>query len=232
VQCATWRATKIDPGGIAQYFRVPPENQRDTLLLPPALAFKDAALIEPLACTVKSVRRSGLKAGDRLYVLGLGVMGLMHALLGLARGAHVFGGDLVESRRDFAESIGVTAIDPVDVPKRLESGADIVICCPGSAGAMTAACEAAAPGGTVVMFTPLPAQTLVRIDWERFYFKDLNLVASYSCGPDDTRGALDSVERGVVSAEKVGADLITLDDVPRAYRELAEARIVKPIVCF
>jgi L-iditol 2-dehydrogenase len=97
---------------------------------------------------------------------------------------------------------------------------------------MKAAVDAAAGGGTVVMFTPFPPDVAITIDPERFYFGDLRVIASYSCGPEDTREALRLIERGVVTAEKVGADLISLDEVPRAYRDLAEARIVKPIVCF
>jgi L-iditol 2-dehydrogenase len=50
VQCATWRATRIEPGGIAEYFRVSRENQRDTLPLPASVPFRDASLVEPLAC--------------------------------------------------------------------------------------------------------------------------------------------------------------------------------------
>ena len=53
VQCATWRATKIDPGGIAEYFRVARENQRDTLVLPATVPFPDASLVEPLACVIE-----------------------------------------------------------------------------------------------------------------------------------------------------------------------------------
>ena len=34
VQCATWRATNITPGGMAEYFLVSTANQRDTLMLP------------------------------------------------------------------------------------------------------------------------------------------------------------------------------------------------------
>ena len=73
---------------------------------------------------------------------------------------------------------------------------------------------------------------LLRISWVRFYFGDLRVVASYSCGPSDTREALSLIERGIVTAEKVGASLVALEDVPRAYRKLAQGRIVKPIVCF
>lgn len=232
VQCATWRATKIEPGGIAEYFRVSCENQRDTLPLPASVPFRDASLVEPLACVVKSLLRSGVKRGDRLYVIGLGVMGQLHVLAAAAFGAEVFASDFVEPRRALAQGNGATAFHPGDVKKQLSDGADVVICGPGTEQALTAACEAAAGGGTVVMFTPFPPEAAITLDPERFYFGDLRLVASYSCGPDDTRAALRLIERGIVTAEKVGADLISLDDVPRAYRDLAESRIVKPIVCF
>ena len=34
VQCPTWRATSIVPGGMAEFFLVSPANQRDTLRAP------------------------------------------------------------------------------------------------------------------------------------------------------------------------------------------------------
>jgi L-iditol 2-dehydrogenase len=185
-----------------------------------------------LSKLVKSLRRSEVKKNDRLYVIGLGVMGLLHVLAGAALGAEVFASDFLEERRALAERNGATAFHPDDVAQALPDGADVVICGPGTAPAMKAACEAAAGGGTVVMFTPFPPDVPVAVDPTRFYFGDLRIVASYSCGPNDTRESLALIERGVVTAEKVGASLIALDDVPRAYRELSESRIVKPIVCF
>lgn len=232
VQCATWRATKIDPGGIAEYFRVAQANLRDTLELPPELPFADASLIEPLACVVKSLRRSGVKNGDRLYVIGLGVMGLLHVLAARALGADVFGSDFIDERRSIAERNGARAFHPRDASRVLADGADIVICGPGTPAAMEAAVAAAAPAGTIVMFTPFAPEAPIRIDPEKFYFGDLRLVASYSCGPDDTRAALGLIANGTVTAAKVGAHLIGIDDVPNAYREFARARVIKPIVAF
>jgi L-iditol 2-dehydrogenase len=144
-------------------------------------------------------------------------------------GAVVSGGDFIESRREFARNLGASAVHP---GAAADGGYDVVICGPGTPEALASACEVVAPGGTVVMFTPLPPDAAVPIDWERVYFKDLRIVASYSCGPDDTRAALALIEKGQVSARRVGASLVRLDDVPRAYRDLAEARIVKPIVVF
>ncbi|MBV8197884.1 MAG: alcohol dehydrogenase catalytic domain-containing protein [Candidatus Eremiobacteraeota bacterium] len=232
VQCATWRRTKIEPGAMAEYFRVPSDNQRDTLRLPADVAFADAALTEPLACVVKSLRRSGVRAGDRCYVIGLGVMGLMHVLVARHLGASVFGSDFIEARRALAARCGADGFHPDDRNAALPDGADVVICGPGTEAAMQHAFESVAPGGTVVMFTPFPPEARLTADPERFYFGDLRLVASYSCGPEDTRAALDLIAQKVVTAEKVGADLLKLDELPRAYAALAKSQIVKPIVVF
>lgn len=232
VQCATWRGSKIDPGGIAEYFRVAPTNLRDTLLLPSHVTFPDASLVEPLACVVKSLRRSGVKAGDRIYVIGLGVMGQLHVLAAQALGAEVFGSDFIAERRSLAEGNGASVFHPDDIGRVLPDGADVVICGPGTAPAMRSAIESAAPGGTVVMFTPFSPETELEVEPERFYFGDLRVVASYSCGPDDTRASLALIGNGVVTTAKVGATLVALEDVPRAYRDLAESRVIKPIVVF
>jgi L-iditol 2-dehydrogenase len=232
VQCATWRASRIEPGGIAEYFRVPAGNQRDTLRLPDTVPFEDAALTEPLACVVKSLRRGGVQRGDRVYVIGLGVMGQLHVLAARELGANVVGSDFVEYRRGLAQHNGATAIHPDDASNVLGDGADVVICGPGAATVLQAACAAATGGGSVVMFTPFRPEMPIELDATRFYFGDLRLAASYSCGPQDTRAALALIERKVVTAEKVGAQRVTLDEVPSAYRDLAQGRIVKPIVCF
>lgn len=232
VQCAAWRASKIDPGGMAEYFRVPAGNLRDTLVLPDTVNFGDASLIEPLACVVKSLRRSGLTQGDRCYVIGLGVMGQLHVLAARDLGAEVLGSDFIATRRALAERNGAIAFDPGEGKRALPDGADVVICGPGNASAMQAAFEAVSPGGTVVMFTPFAPDTELNVPPDRFYFGDLRLVASYSCGPNDTRAAVVLIDKGIVTAAKVGATLVALEDVAHAYRDLAESRIVKPIVTF
>ena len=54
---------------------------------PTTVSFADAALIEPLACTVKSMRRAGLRGGERVVVIGLGIMGQLHVVLARHAGA-------------------------------------------------------------------------------------------------------------------------------------------------
>ena len=197
------------------------------------MSFPDAALIEPLACVVKSLRRSGAAPGDRVYVIGLGVMGLLHVLAAAELGCEVFASDFIEERRAHrASATARSHFIPRSCAACSADGADVVICGPGTPRAMEHAFEAVAPAGTVVMFTPFPPDVPMQHRCGTLYFGDLRVVASYSCGSRRHARGARTDRAGVVSAEKVGATLVALDEVPRAYRELAQARIVKPIVSF
>jgi len=237
VQCATWRATKIVPGGLAEYFRVPAANVRDTLRLPESVTFADGSLIEPLACVMKSLRRGRVRDGDAVLVIGLGVMGLMHVAAARDRGARVFGSDFNETRRTLAAKLGATVAHPDAIGAELRRategrGADVVICGPGAPGPLRDALPLTAAGGTVVMFTPLEPGIAFAFDANDLYFRDLHLVASYSCGPNDTREALAAIARGAVTAERLGATFYPLEEAGTAYAALRDAKIVKPIVTF
>src|SRR5258708_12690604 len=87
-QCPTFRATRLYPGGLAEYVRVPALNvQLDVLPLPDELSFETASLIEPLACCVRGINRAAIRPGDSVLVLGAGSNGLMLAQLAQHRGA-------------------------------------------------------------------------------------------------------------------------------------------------
>jgi len=238
VQCTAWRASKIEPGAMAEYFRVPAENLGDTLRLPADLSAEAGSLVEPLACVVKSLRRARPRAGDTIYMVGLGVMGLLHVAVARSHGHVVFASDFSEPRRALAQSLGAHTFDAgSDVVTELQAqthgrGAEIVICGPGNAAALDHAIAACAPGGTVVQFTPFEPGTPYTFDQSTAYFRDLTLVASYSCGPDDTRVALDVLQKKTVTPSMLGATVTTLDGVAAAYADLRSGRAVKPIVLF
>ncbi len=102
--------------------------------------------------------------------------------------------------------------------------APIVIVCPNSVDAMMQGIEAVAPGGTVIFFTPARPGEFLHLDPNSLYFKDISIVTSYSCGPNDTRRALDFITRGFVTAEKLVTHKFTIDETEKAFRITAEAR--------
>jgi L-iditol 2-dehydrogenase len=243
VQCAEWRGGRLVPGGMAEYFLVPASNVRgDTLHLPDGLSFADGTLIEPLACTVKSIRRAGLVGGERVVIVGLGIMGQLHVVLARHGGARqVIGLDRVPFRLERARALGADAVlnvdtlDPVTAVRDLTAGAlaDAVIVGPGSIDAMELGLRLAGRAAAVVLFTASRPEDRLSVQPYDLYFREIRLVPSYSCGPNDTREALDLLARGVVSAESVVTHSFPLADVATAYRTAADPTVaLKTIVTF
>lgn len=233
VQCKEWHRSRIVPGGISEYVLIPQINlTNDTLVLPGNVTYDEAVLIEPVACVVKSFRRSGIKKGDSVLIIGLGVMGMIHIMLARHLGAgRIIGVDLVEFRLHKARELGADVVDvnKGSLKKAVLSlthgrGAEIVIVGPNSAEAMNTGLQCAAPGGTVVFFTPAQPGERLTINPNDLYFQDINIVTSYSCGPDDTRLSLEHIDEGVVKAEKLITHRFSIDEAEKAYRTVAEAR--------
>ena len=237
VQCPTWRATKIVPGGMAEYFVVPKDNlSGDTLRLPERMSFADGSLVEPTACAVKSLRRSGFQAGDSVFVIGLGIMGQLHVALAKHAGARtIIGTDFVPYRCTKARELGADlALNPHEVKdgnvedalREYTQGemAEIVIVGPGSIEAMQLGLRCTAKGGTVVLFTASKPDDTLTLSPNDLYFNEVCLIPSYSCGPNDTREALRLVQDGVITAEKFITHRFPFEQLHAAYRNAAEAR--------
>ena len=242
VQCLSWREGRLVPGGMAEYFIVPRANARgDTLRLPDQMSFVDATLIEPLACTVKSLRRAGIKGGERVAVIGLGAMGQLHVLLARHAGARtIIGLDRVPSRLAHATKLGADAVvnvdesDPVAALSDLTGGelADAVVIGPGSLEAMDLGLALAGRGATVVLFTTSRPDDQLVVHPYDMYFREIRLVPSYSCGPNDTREALELIANGVITASHVVTHRFPIDDIAEAYRTAADTASLKTVVTF
>jgi L-iditol 2-dehydrogenase len=241
VQCATWRASKIDPGGMSEYFLVSAINQRDTLKLPDAVGDADGVLVEPAACVVKSLKRSGLKPGESILIIGLGIMGMMHVKIARHMGAGtIIGADLFEQRvarsRELGADFAIVVSDDnlVEQVREITNGAmaEVVIVGPGSSKAMDSGIAAAAKGGTIVQFTATPPDDELIVRPHDLYFNETRLVPSYSCGPDDTRIALDLVERGVINARELVTHRFPLAEISQAYQTAQKPEALKVIVTF
>jgi L-iditol 2-dehydrogenase len=223
VHCEQWKRTKLTPGGMAEFFAVSPENLNDTLLVND-LRPVDAALIEPFACVMKSIRISSpLVKEPTSAVIGLGVMGLMHLF---ALGTNATGYDVNHARVEWARSQGLSA-ELVDNAKL----ADIVFICPGSQKAFDFAVSLAKPGATIVMFAPLAPSQELKVPQD-IYFRDVRIMQSYSCGPNDTLAAAQAIREGKLRAEQVVSEFIGIDELPSAYQKMKQGLILKPMVLF
>ena len=231
-QCPTFRATRLYPGGLAEYIRVPALNvQLDVLSLPDELSFEAATLIEPLACCVRSINRAAIRPGDSVLVLGTGSNGLMLAQLAQQRGAvPVTIVDPIAYRRQHALDVGIDyALDPqtgtvIDQIFAMNDGRkpDVVIVTPSSISAMQQGIELVGPGGTVLLFAPPPPEALLPVTPNTLFFQEISLRTSYSAGPYETRHALDLLRSGRIRPESVITHRFPLKDAARAFQLVAK----------
>jgi L-iditol 2-dehydrogenase len=236
--CAVWRQNQLDPGGFAEYALVKAGSvARDVLPLPASLSDEVATFIEPVACCLRALDKARTGQDDTVLLIGLGAMGLLLGQLATLRGVRaVLGSDPREDRRELAAALGITAL-PAGSELRAtlgghtaDRGADAVIVTPGSAAAIQAGIDAAAPGGRVVCFTPLAPAEPVTLDQTSLYFREIELLQSYSCGPDETRAALELLSgRGIRTAPLV-THRVGLDGVGAALERAHRAEGIKSIV--
>ena len=222
VHCEQWKKTRLDPGGMAEYFAVSAANLDDCHRADD-LTPENAALVEPIGCVVKSLWRAQYQPGEPAAVIGLGFMGLAHMMLMPA----AVGYDTNPERVAHAKRLGLDARHP-----DYKETADVVIVCPGSQAALGFALEIAEPDARVGLFAPLPPASPMSLDLEALYFRDFRLSCSYSCGPDDTSQAMELLRAGRVSADRLVTRKIGLDGLAAAYDDMKAGRVLKPMATF
>jgi L-iditol 2-dehydrogenase len=232
--CPTWKGSSLDPGGMAEYVRIPSLNlHTDTLHLPDTMSFEDGVLIEPTACCVQALRRRArMKHGDRVLIIGMGVMGQMLSLVARHYGARtIIAADRIPYRLKKAEALGADLAVDVTRTNLAEAVADatdsemadLVVVGPGSIPAIESGLQCLGIGGTLLLFTPTQEGESLTISPYDLYFKDQSIVTSYSCGPSDTREAVDIVALGAVSAEKLVTHRFPLDEAGLGFDIVAAA---------
>ncbi len=226
VHCPVWKRTKLKPGGMGDLFAVDSENLEDTLRTDDLRPI-DAALIEPVACVEKALRIAGSDLDQPNAVIGLGFMGLVHSLLL----PNAVGFEVNPSRIAYAQSLGIRAESAGGDLESFKDSFESVFVCPGSQKAYDLALALVRPGGTIVMFAPLAPGEDLRVP-QAAYFKDVRLLQSYSCGPEDTRRALQRFQAGQLRAEQLVDRFASLEELPELYLKMRDGEILKPMILF
>lgn len=225
VHCAGWRTSALDPGGMAEFVRIPAGNlARDTWKTPPALADEEATFVEPLATVVKAFRRGAYAPSRSLLAVGLGATGQLAVRLAKAAGASsIVGADRVASRLALAKRSG--ASDVIDVSRDPMDGSrkfDFVFVGPGKADVIEAALASVAPGGTLLAFTMASPEERLSVSLHDIYFREVEIVPSYSCGPGDMREALASIAAGRVEVADLVSHRFPVERAAEAFERAAQ----------
>ena len=213
--------------------------EKNLLHLKPDTDFRDAALVEPLACVVQGVEDLKLRAGQRVLVIGSGPIGLMFVALAKHSGCVVAVAGRGENRLEAARRLGASQV--VDIAEQpdlvkavataLNSVFDVVIEAVGKPESWEAAVQLARKGGVVNFFGGCPSGTVVSLDTARIHYSSLTLLASFHHTPRTIRRALELIETGVVKAGDFVDGECPLSRLPELFQSMAAGnRAVKTLI--
>ena len=228
--CESLHKGNYDPGGFAEYIRIPEENVKyGTFVLPESLTYEEAAMIEPLACAIAGQNQLNIKGGQTVLIIGSGISGLLHVHLAKRKGAKVISTDINEYRLKKASEFGADfAIDAgkysSDKLKSVNDNrlADIVIVCAAARKAIDDAVSSVDRKGEILFFAVPDFD--INIPSVRFWRDEIGLHFSYGAAPEDLRTAIELIRDDAESIGKMITHRIALSEIQQGFKLVSNAR--------
>lgn len=216
-------------GAFAEYVSVPSER---LVPLDDDLPDEVAALAEPFAVGYHACRRAALGTGERVLVIGGGPIGLFAAMVARRLGAtDIAITEPVEARRDFAESHGFRAFDPLQesclsdlAEQSAGDGFDVIVETSGVDAGVNVAVEAAAPRGRIASLG-FPAERFARYNVSFGIMKELSFIGSRVYPREEFCETIallgDALRAGDIAFDRLVMDIRGLDDLERSILGVA-----------
>ena len=236
--CEVFKKSNLDPGGFAQYLRIPaPHVQMTAHKIPDSVTFEEAIFMEPLACILRNIKRAHLQPNDSVLVVGLGSVGLMTGMVLKTMGITVFATDLKKDRVDLAQKLGMdwATIPSATLKEEIDSrtnfqGVDLVVLTAGNEKVYSDAVHYVRDGGTVSIFAGMGPQSKLEMNINNFYKREITMYASYSPSPIELMEALQLIQSGKVNVRALSPKTFSLDHLEQAIGQVQRQEIFKAII--
>jgi L-iditol 2-dehydrogenase len=199
-------------GGLAE-FVLSPDSQ--LYPVPENLNPLHLAFIEPLACSIRGMDLAGLKGGEKVAVLGGGVIGLLIVQLAkLAGASEIVLVTRQKFRREVALEIGATkTVDPtLESVADVISGVDVTFECAGAIETFNQAQKITRRGGIVIVLGLTSAGTKVEFNPFDLVVNELRIQGSY-LNPQTQSRAAQLVGSGKLFLDAMISKVVKLDEV-------------------
>lgn len=231
VSCGEYR----QHGAFAELVAVP---EHIVYAIPGEVSFEQAALVEPVSVAVHAVKRSKLKPGDSVLVVGAGMIGQLCVQAAKAAGAAlVLVSDLDDARLERGLASGADrTLNPrndnvASIAREMTEGrgVDVALEAVGATDPIDTAIEATRKGGTVVLVgnvsprIELPLQSVVT--------REITLVGA--CGSNgEYLECLDLIARGAIHVDSLISAVAPLEEGAQWFARLKqqEAGLLKVLL--
>lgn len=162
-----------------------------------------AAMGEPIACTVHSMRRAGFTAGARVAIIGGGFMGRLHMALARIEGASAIGVvDIADQRLEEAIGAGADWTAQPGSARRAGGLQDVVFIT--AMGGLDLAVDLVAPGGSIVLYSAFDPEATVGVAADRAHRDEVSIVGVFNQEPEDWKRAAAIIRSGVIADDLDG----------------------------
>jgi L-iditol 2-dehydrogenase len=240
--CDQYRRQSIFPGAFAEYIRTAPLIVKKSIIrLPDDMAYEEATLIEPTACSVRAVSKCGVALGDNVLILGDGPLGLLNAQVsGNAGASTVILSGHHDSRIEIAEEVGVDYAfnsKKLDIDEKVREltgnrGADVIIVAVASTGAVSEAIRLVRKGGKICVFGDFRDMPQPNLDLDlKLVIRDhIDLIGSWGCSPQNYQVAFNLLKSGRVKVEEMVTHRFPLEQFEEALKVFSGKECLKIVL--
>lgn len=227
-------------GGLAEYLLVPARGVKNDILqtIPDHISYAEAALTEPLACSVNMQNSLNVSVEDSMLIIGAGPLGILNSKLARARGVKKIIVAEINERRlknaekfDFDYLINADQKDLVKEVMELTNGAgvDVAIpCCPGIE-AFSQGINALAKRGRCGFFSGIIGNTALGFDFNIIHYKELLVSGAYGCSLAHNRNALGLIAENKVNVKNMITQRLSLAEIHSGLemvRRMSETSVI------
>jgi threonine dehydrogenase-like Zn-dependent dehydrogenase len=231
--CMEWRHLGITCDGTFAEYRVLPAFV--AYKLPESISLIDAAFLEPISLTVRTLEHVKPMVGDTVAIIGPGSIGMFHLQAFKSAGASiviVIGIDQDAKRFEIAKKLGADHVvngSREDVVKRVREltnglGADIVVETANHPSTVPLAVNLPAARGRVVLFGLYPEATMSPLTFLR---SGLTMAGDVAVVPRQFLRAIRWVEYKKVLAEPMITRKFRLDQAKEGFEAFSQGDSVK-----
>lgn len=213
-----------NPGGLTATIAVRPDM---VLKLPNNIKEEEGAMVEPTAVGLHAVHLANIKVGDKVLVVGGGIIGLVSAMFAKLEGAeYVAVSETNEARGKKSVKLKVAdewldAKDPnfiKNVITKTNDGFDIVIDCSGNTKAVESELMSVKAGGTIILVgvsqKPIEFASILAV------MKELTIKGSIAYTKEEFKDCISLIANKKINVMKFVDDIVPLTDVQKAYERL------------
>lgn len=213
-----------NPGALAPKTSIRPDM---VLKVPDNMKDEEVAMVEPTAVGLHAIDLADIKIGQKVLVIGAGIIGLVSAMFAKKAGASevvVSEANIARAKKAVTLNVADKYYDATDenmlnkVYEDTGKGYDVVIECCGNAAAVTSALMSVKPGGTVVLVGV--ATGAISIPTVVAVTRELTVKGAIAYTKEEFQTCIDLIANKEIEVMKFVDDIVSLEEVQHAYERL------------